>query len=598
MKRLLCALLIALTPTAIAEDFVEVNAPIQLFNGRDLSSFYTFLKGIGRDKDPNGVFTVQDGNIVISGEEWGCITSHQSFAKYHLVMEFRWGPKTWGNRIDKSRDSGLLVHSQGEDGGYSGTWMHSIECQIIEGGTGDFIVVGNGTDAYQLTAPVRYNPADKQYYFTPDGEPRTISSGRINWWGRSPDWEDVLDVRGPDDVESAVGEWSRLECVVDGPDITVYLNGALVNRANNVRPSSGRLQIQAEGADLHIRRIDLYPLAEPPAPMPASSLAASEYTDKLGNTLALANVPDWAAFRDRIRSQMRHLTGTFAPPPSVDELKPLRGEPVDMGTYTRQSLSIAVDGPEDRVTAWLLLPKQSDERAPGAIALHQTTPQGKDEPVGLSGDPELAYARELAERGFAVVVPDYPGYGDYKPSVYEMGYASATAKGIRNHMAFVSLLQALPEVDPKRIAAIGHSLGGHNSLFLALFDERVRAIASSCGFNAFQRYYEGDLTGWSHAGYMPRIAAVYGKSPARMPIDFTEILAAIAPRTVYINAPLHDSNFDVQGVRDCVVFATPAFEAQHAVGDLLVEYPDAAHTFPKAQREAAYRRIEIALAPR
>ena len=184
------------------------------------------------------------------------------------------------------------------------------------------------------------------------------------------------------------------------------------------------------------------------------------------------------------------------------------------------------------------------------LCLHQTTRIGKGEPAGLGGKPDLQYARELAERGYVTLAPDYPNFGDYHVDAYAMGYASTTMKGIWNHMRAVDLLRSLPEVDGKRIGVIGHSLGGHNSLFLAAFDTRIRAIVTSCGFNSFAKYMKGDLTGWSHKGYMPRIASEYGKDPARMPFDFPGVLAALAPRPVFINAPLNDANFEVSGVRD------------------------------------------------
>ena len=47
------------------------------------------------------------------------------------------GQETCSPRVNNARDSGILLHSTGEDGAFSGIWMHSIECQLIEGGTGD-----------------------------------------------------------------------------------------------------------------------------------------------------------------------------------------------------------------------------------------------------------------------------------------------------------------------------------------------------------------------------------------------------------------------------------------------------------------------------
>src|SRR5205823_3920421 len=103
---------------------------------------------------------------------------------------------------------------------------------------------------------------------------------------------------------------------------------------------------------------------------------------------------------------------------------------------------------------------------------------------------------------------------------------SATMKGIVNHRRALDLLQSLPAVDGERLGCIGHSLGGHNSIFVALFDERVKAVASSCGFNAFPKYKGGDLKGWGGKNYMPRVISDFGSDPKRMPFDFTELLAA------------------------------------------------------------------------
>jgi dienelactone hydrolase len=251
-------------------------------------------------------------------------------------------------------------------------------------------------------------------------------------------------------------------------------------------------------------------------------------------------------------------------------------------SFVRRKITFA-SGDGDRVPAYLFLPRANHGRGAAVLCLHQTTAIGKSEPAGLGGKPNLHYALELAEKGFVTLAPDYPRFGDYHINPYEMGYDSATMKGIRNHMRAVDLLAGLPAVDAKRIGVIGHSLGGHNSLFLAAFDPRVAAVVTSRGFTSFHKYYGGDLTGWSHQGYMPRIAKVYGKSPDRMPFDFPDVLAAIAPRPVFVNAPLHDANFEVSGVDDC------ARAVQDLFGErLVVKHPDCEHDFPPEIREEAY----------
>jgi len=265
MKRVFITLLALLLSTTLAVESTFAQETKQkpakhLFNGKNLKGWYTFIKDRGRNDDPKNVFTVQDGMIRVSGEEWGCITTKKEYENYKLVLEYKWGDETHGKRADRARDNGLLFHSKGEDGGYSGIWMHSIECNIIEGGTGDFIVVGDGTDNFEITSPVAAEKQGASYIFKEGGEPATINKGRINWFARDPDWKDVKGFRGAHDVEKPVGEWNRLECVLEGDNISIYLNGVLVNQAMNVKPSKGRIQLQSEGAEMFVRKLDIIPL--------------------------------------------------------------------------------------------------------------------------------------------------------------------------------------------------------------------------------------------------------------------------------------------------------------------------------------------------
>ncbi len=266
-------------------------------------------------------------------------------------------------------------------------------------------------------------------------------------------------------------------------------------------------------------------------------------------------------------------------------------EEARIGNVRRLKITFAAEA-NDRVPAYLLIPADLSGKVPGILCLHQTTAIGKREPAGIGGLPNLHYALELAERGYVTLAPDYPNFGDYKFDPYPNGYQSATMKGIWNHKAAVDLLQSLAEVDPDRIGCIGHSLGGHNSLFVAAFDKRIKAVVTSCGFNSFHKYYGGDLTGWSHRGYMPRIATVYDKDPLKMPFDFPGVLAVIAPRAIFINAPLKDSNFEVSGVYDCVNSAKPVYNLLKAPDKLIMVNPDAEHDFPPEVREAAYRFLD------
>ncbi|MCC6341227.1 MAG: alpha/beta fold hydrolase [Bryobacterales bacterium] len=301
----------------------------------------------------------------------------------------------------------------------------------------------------------------------------------------------------------------------------------------------------------------------------------------------------WEQRRPNVLERMQEVMGplpVMKGSPSIDS-----GAEFDGGTYVRRHIRYEAEA-GDWVPAWLLLPKTRRGRVPAVLCLHQTTRIGKDEPAGLGGKANLHYASELAARGYVTLAPDYPNFGEYSIDVYARGYVSATMKGIVNHMRAVDVLDRLPEVDSRRIGVCGHSLGGHNSLFVAAFDRRIRAVVTSCGFTSFAKYYHGDLTGWSHKGYMPRIASVYGKSPAKMPFDFPDVLSVIAPRPIFINAPTSDSNFDMSGVDDCVNAARKVYEGvYHAGRSIVVEHPESAHDFPPDVRGRAYEFLDARL---
>jgi hypothetical protein len=234
---------------------------VRLFNGKDLSGLHTWLKETGRE-DPRKVFTVKDGAIHISGDGNGYVATDRAYRDYRLVVEYRWGDRTDGGK--SVRNSGILLHATGPDGGAGGTWMSSIECQLAQGCVGDLIVI-RGNDAegkpipVKLTSDVALGP-DRRPRWKEGGMPRTFTGGQL-WWSRhDPDFKEVLDTRGKEDVESPKGEWTRVECVCDGGRIAVRVNGTVVNQCYDVSPSAGKILLQSEGFELFVRRFELHPL--------------------------------------------------------------------------------------------------------------------------------------------------------------------------------------------------------------------------------------------------------------------------------------------------------------------------------------------------
>jgi dienelactone hydrolase len=335
------------------------------------------------------------------------------------------------------------------------------------------------------------------------------------------------------------------------------------------------------------------PAGEPP--FYADKLSLLWWRDRGGLEHPVRDSSEWSQRRTDIVAAFEQVTGPQPPVAAETRLDMQVHEESEHPRFVVRRISY-VSEPGDRVPALLLLPRGFEGRRPAMLCLHQTTAVGKREPAGLAGDPELGYAAELAARGYVTLAPDYPNFGEYVVDPYALGYVSATRKGIWNHRRALDLLQSLAEVDPGRIGAIGHSLGGHNAIFLAVMDPRVQVVVTSCGFNAFPKYYGGDLKGWSHAGYMPRISSVYGCEPGQMPFDFTELLAALAPRPVFVNAPMQDANFEVSGVHDCLEAARPVYRLFEAGDALVTVHPDCGHSFPRGLREQSYAWLDRVMA--
>ena len=251
---------------------VSPTTTIKLFDGTSLANFDPWLVD-HHDTDPEKVFTVVDQidgapAIRISGKVWGGLLTKQAYRDYRLIAEFRWGGVTWGNRKDRTRDSGVLLHARGRMGNtgkdFNGPWLMSHEFQIIEGGVGDLLPVAGYTESGEQVLPSitvkSRKDRDGENVFDPNGQPQAFNRGRINWWGRSEDWADKLGFRGAQDVESPGLEWTHIEAVVSGNRLQYFVNGKLVNEGTDSSFTEGKIMIQSEGAEIYFRRLDLEPL--------------------------------------------------------------------------------------------------------------------------------------------------------------------------------------------------------------------------------------------------------------------------------------------------------------------------------------------------
>lgn len=310
-------------------------------------------------------------------------------------------------------------------------------------------------------------------------------------------------------------------------------------------------------------------------------------------------VDDWRKRRAEIVEGMQAVMGKL---PGAEKRCPLDmkvEEEVDCGSYVRRLITYASE-PGSRVPAYLLVPKPvlaagaNARKVPAVLCLHGTdNVVGHGVVVGLGNRPNRQYASELAERGYVTLAPNYPLLAKYQPDLKALGWQSGTLKAVWDNMRGLDLLESLPYVKPGGFGVIGHSLGGHNSVYTAVFDDRIRAVVSSCGLDSFLDYYGGaekvwlPEKGWTQTRYMPRLAAYRGRLEA-IPFDFHELIGALAPRHVLIVAPTRDSNFKAESVDRIVTAARPVFELYGHPERLRVVHPDCEHDFPREMRDQAY----------
>ncbi|MEQ1828093.1 MAG: alpha/beta hydrolase [Pirellula sp.] len=321
------------------------------------------------------------------------------------------------------------------------------------------------------------------------------------------------------------------------------------------------------------------------------------YRDQSGALHDVTTSDGWMMRRREIVAGMESVMGKL---PGDEKRCPLDvqvEEEFDGGSYVRRLITYASE-PNGRVPAYLLIPKNALEgkaKVPAALCLHGTNNVvGHGVVVGLGETPNRSYALELAQRGYVTLAPNYPLLAKYQPDVAKLGWESGTLKAVWDNIRGLDLLETLDYVDRERgFGTIGHSLGGHNSVYTAVFDERLKVVVTSCGLDSYLDYYQGNEAnwfpqkGWCQTRYMLKLADYRGRL-AEIPFDFHEMIGAIAPRKVLIVAPLRDSNFRHESVDRVVRAARPVYALLGQPGNLQVEHPDCEHDFPNEMRQLAY----------
>lgn len=293
-----------------------------------------------------------------------------------------------------------------------------------------------------------------------------------------------------------------------------------------------------------------------------------------------------------VRRSLRSRLGPF-PTKAPLEAKVISQE--ECGAYLREKVEYAVEDGE-RITAYVLIPKNSQGKAPAVFCHHQHAGNfalGKSEVVGLAGDPDQAYAAELAERGYVAFAPDAIAFeerngadGDPRVEYYELATRlvkgrTLMAKVLHDVSVGIDYLRERPEVDGSRIGFIGHSYGGRMALWAPAFDKRIKASVSHCGCVN----YRNSLT--REAGIQMEFCI-----PGIMEVaDVEDVVCLIAPRAVLISAT--DQDKWSRGAQELYDYAKPAFPG----GTLELSLYEGNHVFTPEMRQRAYAFLDKRLSP-
>ncbi len=266
MKKLLSLITVTASIVLIFSSCQSEQEWEQLFNGRDLSNWDMYLgSSLGPEFDDlaeaatiEGVYSVveEEGENVIriSGEINGSLATRESFENYHLKLVFK-----WGDEVFSRRNSGLLYHSFGDFGVAFGTWMPNIEFQMMHQSLGDNYLMENTTVETEAFRDEELG----QFVYTPGAERLTFGA-HAN--GRH--------VRKNPDNENPLGQWNTIELYSFGRTAVHVVNGVTVMVNYNtgtwengqIQPlTSGKIQIQSEGAELFVKSVDVRPITEIPA---------------------------------------------------------------------------------------------------------------------------------------------------------------------------------------------------------------------------------------------------------------------------------------------------------------------------------------------
>jgi hypothetical protein len=316
--------------------------------------------------------------------------------------------------------------------------------------------------------------------------------------------------------------------------------------------------------------------------------------------------------RDRVLEGVMQLLGPF--PEEKPALDPQIISQEDCGDYVRRKHSVQVE-PDDRMLLWLLIPKKLKQPAPVVICFYGTTSgAGKDVTVGLSGrkpgsapSRNMSFALDIVEAGWVAAAPDYlrdgerihPGDAPYNTTRFYEKHPdwSIHGKDLWDTSRLIDYLETLDFVDGERIGMMGHSYGGHSTIFTAALEPRIRVAVANGPVSAFREHgmHWAVPKGGGNSQSLPAMRPYILNPQTPLPATFAEWTALIAPRPLWVGQavgerrPIEEENCG---------YVTRIYQSLGAGENVRYVWYAGDHDFPPVARAAAVEWLRHAFSPR
>ena len=199
--------------------------PVQLFNGQTLDGWYMDVPDLEQDSSLRKPFIVRQGMLVSLGTPQGHLITENTYENYRLEVEYRF-PGDPGN-------CGVLVHASQPRALY-GMFPQSIEVQLMHENAGDFWCIVEDIEVPDM----ELRRGAKENWGIVEGKERRIRKLTT-------------------DSENPLGEWNNMVIEAKEDAISVWLNGDLVNQGFGATTKKGKIALQAEGAEVEFRKVEL-----------------------------------------------------------------------------------------------------------------------------------------------------------------------------------------------------------------------------------------------------------------------------------------------------------------------------------------------------